>query len=76
MQTSTMTIKGQITIPSALRRRMGLRQGDEVAFVLENDKIVLMPVKKNVESAFGIVKAARTVSLEAMEKAIRQRAGK
>lgn len=55
---------------------MGLRQGDEVAFVLENDKIVLMPVKKNVESAFGIVKAARTVSLEAMEKAIRQRAGK
>jgi AbrB family looped-hinge helix DNA binding protein len=74
MQTSTVTIKGQITIPSALRRRLGLRQGDEVAFVVEDSRVLLVPVKKNVEAAFGLVKAKRGVSLAAMEKAMRERA--
>ena len=74
MQISTITTKGQITIPAALRKRLGLQQGDEVAFVIENGKVVLMPVEKNIEAAFGLVKASQTVSLEAMEKAIRKRA--
>ncbi len=74
MQISTITTKGQITIPAALRKRLGLQQGDEVAFIIENGKVVLMPVEKNIEAAFGLVKASRTVSLEAMEKAIRKRA--
>ena len=33
MSTSRMTAKGQITIPKALRERLGLRPGDEVEFV-------------------------------------------
>ncbi len=33
MATSQMTAKGQITIPTALRERLGLRPGDVVEFV-------------------------------------------
>ncbi|GIX47915.1 MAG: hypothetical protein KatS3mg131_2126 [Candidatus Tectimicrobiota bacterium] len=33
MPTSRMTAKGQVTIPKALRERLGLRPGDEVEFV-------------------------------------------
>jgi antitoxin PrlF len=33
MATSRMTAKGQITIPKALRDRLGLLPGDEVEFV-------------------------------------------
>jgi antitoxin PrlF len=33
MATSRMTAKGQITIPKALRERLGLLPGDEVEFV-------------------------------------------
>jgi antitoxin PrlF len=33
MATSRMTAKGQITIPKALRERLGLRPGDEVEFI-------------------------------------------
>ncbi|TAM45910.1 MAG: AbrB/MazE/SpoVT family DNA-binding domain-containing protein [Gammaproteobacteria bacterium] len=76
MKTSTITVKGQVTIPAAVRKRFGLRQGDEVGFLSEDARIVLVPVQKNVEAAFGLVKAKRRVSLKAMEKAIRKRAGK
>ena len=76
MHTSTITAKGQVTIPADLRRRLGLRQGDEVGFILKDEKITLVPVQRNLEAAFGLLKAKRTVSLEAMEEAIRQRAGR
>ncbi len=73
MQTSTMTTKGQITIPAAMRKRLGLRRGDEVAFTIEDNKVVITPVQKDLEAAFGMVKATRSVSLKNMEKVIRQR---
>ncbi len=34
---ATMTSKGQITLPVALRERLGLRAGDRVAFALRED---------------------------------------
>ncbi len=76
MQTSSITSKGQATIPLAIRRRLGLRPGGKVAFVLEKDRVVLKAVKRDVGSAFGLVKAKRRVSLRDMEKAIRARAGR
>ncbi len=76
MQTSTVTTKGQITIPAALRKHMGLRQGDEVAFMVEDGKVVLIPVLKDIEAAFGLVQADHSVSLEEMDRAIRARDGR
>lgn len=73
MQTSSITSKGQATIPAVIRRRLGLRPGGKVAFVVEDDRVVLKAVKRHVESAFGIVKAKRRVTLRDMEKAIRVR---
>ena len=33
MSTATLTVKGQVTIPSDVRRRMGLEAGDRIEFV-------------------------------------------
>jgi len=76
MATSTVTRKGQVTIPAEVRRRLGLRRGDRVAFLEEDDRIVLKPVESDVEAAFGLVKAKKSVSLRAMDEAIRARAGR
>lgn len=46
MSTAKVTSKGQITIPKAVRDRLGLRSGDEVEF-LEEDGIVRL--RKQVE---------------------------
>ena len=38
---SSVTTKGQATIPAEYRRAIGLRPGDLVAFELDGDRIVL-----------------------------------
>ncbi len=76
MDTSTVTRKGQVTIPVRIRERLVLKEGDKVAFVEEDDKIVLRPVLRDIGMAFGLVKARKTVSLDDMDRAIRTRAGR
>lgn len=41
METSRMTIKGQVTIPKTFRDRLGLHPGDAVEFVEEADGVRL-----------------------------------
>lgn len=76
MDTSTMTQKGQVTIPAAMRKKLGLRTGDRVGFVQTGNKVLVMPVANNIEAAFGLVKARRSASLADMERAIRSRAAR
>jgi len=38
---TVITRKGQITVPAEIRRALGLRQGDKVALVMENDRVFL-----------------------------------
>jgi AbrB family looped-hinge helix DNA binding protein len=42
---STVTAKGQITIPVTLRKRYGIHPNDKIDFVAEGDRIVLVPVR-------------------------------
>ncbi len=38
---STLTSKGQITLPAELRRRWGLKAGDRIDFTLDDGRVVL-----------------------------------
>lgn len=42
---STISSKGQITVPIEVRRRLGVKQGDRVEFVVEEGKTILRPAK-------------------------------
>ena len=44
METSTVTSKGQVVIPSKLRRKYGIRNGTRVHFFEVNGEIRLVPV--------------------------------
>jgi len=46
METVTVTSKGQITIPSKLRRKLGMVKGEKLMIVREGDAIKLIPVPK------------------------------
>jgi antitoxin PrlF len=42
---STLTSKGQTTIPKSIRDRLGMQVGDRMTFTLMSDGVVLMRVK-------------------------------
>ena len=42
---ATITTKGQITVPVAIRKLYGLNPNDKVDFIADGDRIVLVPVK-------------------------------
>jgi len=42
--TTTLTSKGQITIPKELREKLDLRKGDKLVLVEENGNIILRKV--------------------------------
>lgn len=69
MLSSSVTTKGQVTIPAELRARFGIQPGDRVGFVEEDGHIVLQRQETAIAAVFGLVKAARGVDLEQMNTA-------
>jgi AbrB family looped-hinge helix DNA binding protein len=48
---STISSKGQVTVPIEVRRRLGVKEGDRVEFVFVEGTAVLRPVRSG-ESPF------------------------
>jgi antitoxin PrlF len=78
MAVSTLTSKGQTTIPGEIRRHLKLKPGDRLEFVVEPDgKVVLVPATVDVRELKGcLAPAPRRLSLEEMDAAIRKRASR
>jgi AbrB family looped-hinge helix DNA binding protein len=54
MITATLTSKGQLTIPKAVRESLHLHTGDRVEFIVRTDgEAVMKPVTKSVDDVFG-----------------------
>lgn len=75
MNNSTLTRKGQVTIPAEVRRHLGLHPGDQVGFVMDGEEVRLVRSESRIEAAFGICKTEISVSLGDMEQIIRRRGG-
>jgi AbrB family looped-hinge helix DNA binding protein len=53
---STITSKGQVTIPSEVRKELGVGTSDKIAFILDDGDVRIRPVKfPTLESVFGSV---------------------
>ena len=73
MPTATVTSKGQVTIPKAVRDLLQLEAGDEIDFMLtERGDVVVRPVSVDVRDLRGILERSRrrTVTVEQMNAAI------
>ncbi len=55
MLQSIMTNRGQITIPAAIREKLGLFSGNRLEFLLSDDKIIMLPINKSIRSLKGIL---------------------
>ena len=60
MNSTAVTSKGQVTIPSEVRRRLGIRQGSRIAFQVVRDdcaelRIVMQPAEV-LGDGYGLLK--------------------
>ncbi|MCC8044655.1 MAG: AbrB/MazE/SpoVT family DNA-binding domain-containing protein [Clostridiales bacterium] len=62
MELAKITSKGQITIPIAIRRLLGVKDGDKVMFVQEGNKVVMM--NASVEALLEVQDAFKGVADE------------
>jgi len=59
--TSTLTSKGQTTIPQGIRKRLKLRPGDRIIYrVAADGQVILTPRKKgDIKRLYGLLAPAR-----------------
>lgn len=72
-----MTRKGQVTIPKAIRDRLGVKQGEKVLFVMRGEEVVLKVVKGTILDLRGSVQtSAHREDFEKIRQSVRQAVAK
>lgn len=77
MPTATLTSKGQITMPQAVRQTLGLQTGDRVAFVAdEAGGYKVVALRKDVKALRGRFagRTKRPLSIDDMAAAVQDEA--
>jgi antitoxin PrlF len=79
MPSSTVTQKGQTTIPKEIRDYLGLRPGNRVDYVVdETGNVVMRPATYDIRDLHGVLQrpGRKALSVEDMNRVIRQRHGR
>ncbi len=56
MNETTVTVKGQVTIPAEIRARLGIKPRDKVRFELNGDTATLRKATSRILAAYGSIK--------------------
>ena len=66
-----VTSKGQVTIPLAIRKKLGISYGDEIDFKIVDGEVVIEPVTKpiDIEDLQGILPSPIKISDEELQMA-------
>lgn len=67
---ATITGRGQVTVPAEVRRVLGVKPRDKIAFAIKGRQVRLLPAKFTLESAYGSVTPRTTP--EDFKKMIRE----
>ena len=70
MLESSITVKGQTTLPKAVRDSLALKAGDKVRYVILDEGVLMMPVRPTSRLFGSLRYDGPAVSLEDMDRAI------
>ena len=69
MHYSTITSKGQVTIPAIVREKFHLTAGSKIEFITLDEYIIAVPISKSIGELKGILpKPPKALSCEEMVK--------
>lgn len=66
---SSVTQKGQATIPSPIRKKLGLKPNDKVIFEIKDNQVHIKPAE-DFFALKGSIKSDKDFDIEAMDRAI------
>ncbi len=75
MSLSTITSKGQTTIPKGIREHLNLHAGDKIDFIIdESGQVIVEPATLDIRELKGILhrEDMKPVSVEDMKKAVKK----
>lgn len=73
-EVSTVTTKGQLVIPSKLRRKYAIKEGTQVAFLEQENRLVLQPLTTEfIRSLRGSVRGEPSALKALLEDRKRER---
>ncbi|MBI9072304.1 MAG: AbrB/MazE/SpoVT family DNA-binding domain-containing protein [Melioribacteraceae bacterium] len=57
METAIVTTKGQVVIPSNIRKKFGIKSGTRIQFVEDKGKLVIIPItEQTIDLNLGILR--------------------
>jgi AbrB family looped-hinge helix DNA binding protein len=69
--TTTVTQKGQATIPVQIRELLGIKKNTKIVFEIKNNKEVSIKSVVDFFSLKGSIKTNKPFNIDAMEKAVK-----
>lgn len=68
MDTAYVTSKGQLVVPSRLRRKYGIKPGTKICFIERDNEIVFQPVTREyIRSVCGMLKSETSATEELLK---------
>ena len=74
MPTTTITSKGQMTLPKEIRDELGLKVGDQLDVTIQNHRIVMIPRSYHLDDIVSFLPSSKRLSTDEMDVVIRKRA--
>lgn len=69
---SSLTSKGQVTIPVSIRKALGLKPRDKVAFRMENGTVRIQPARASVRDSAGTLNVPGFRSMKQLRRETEQ----
>jgi len=74
MPSSTLTSKGQTTLPKEIREQLHLQSGDRIEYTVESGRVYLSPATMTLDELCAILPPPpKAATIENMNATIRQR---
>ncbi len=67
---SSITIKGQTTLPKAVRDSLDVKAGDKVRYVIVDEGVLILPVRPTSRLFRSLSHDGPVVSLDDMDRAV------
>ena len=67
MEFAKVTSKGQVTIPVETRKQLNIEQGDQLLFYVEDKKMIVINVSKNINFNGFNIKEIKPFNPEALD---------